>query len=157
MTNLLAIDAKDYFAERSMIQPLLISLIWGMSCSAITLFSLPFGKWYQSRSLGNNFVKKSDNVVKKRGLRQNRKIREASKISEGVAQRLWNVPSNKFRGSSNKEYARESCIFTSGCSDIDAIWNEAIILLRNQTMLSNGRRFSQNIKRCKKHPRSSKG
>ena len=29
--DLLAIDAKDYSAERSMIQPLLISLIWGMS------------------------------------------------------------------------------------------------------------------------------
>ena len=66
--DLPAIDAKDYIAERSMIRPHLTPFIWGMSCSAITLFSLRFGKWYQSRSLGNNLAKKSNNVVKREGI-----------------------------------------------------------------------------------------
>ena len=44
--------------------------------NTITLFSLQFGEWYQSKSLG----KKSNNVVKRRGWWQNQKMREASKI-----------------------------------------------------------------------------
>eukprot|EP00956_Cyclotella_meneghiniana_P016517 scaffold26080_cov43-Cyclotella_meneghiniana.AAC.6 len=81
--KLLEINAKDYTAERTMIQPHLTPFIWGMSCSAITLFSLRFGKWYQSRRLGNNlFVRKSNHegIVSK------------SKDKKSIQDLRWNTP-----------------------------------------------------------------
>ena len=58
-----AVDAKDYMAERNMIQPHLTPFVWGITCSAITLLSLRVGKWYQNRKLGN-LLTKANNAVK---------------------------------------------------------------------------------------------
>ncbi|KAL3793698.1 hypothetical protein ACHAWO_000508 [Cyclotella atomus] len=45
------VNARDYEAERDMIQPHLTPFIWGMTFSAVTLFSLRLGKWYQGRKM----------------------------------------------------------------------------------------------------------
>lgn len=59
-----AVDAKDYAAERRMIQPHLTPFVWGITCSAITLFSLRLGKWYQARKFGSDILTKSNKAVK---------------------------------------------------------------------------------------------
>ena len=57
------VDPKEYEAERDRIQPHLTPFVWGMSCSAITLFSLRVGKWYHGRKLGNSSVMRMRGVV----------------------------------------------------------------------------------------------
>eukprot|EP00804_Cyclotella_cryptica_P016166 CCRYP_005669-RA/>CCRYP_005669-RA protein AED:0.28 eAED:0.28 QI:35/1/1/1/0/0/2/161/332 len=57
------VDSKDYVAERNIIRPHLTPFVWGVTCSAITLFSLRFGKWYQSGNFINAALPKSSNIA----------------------------------------------------------------------------------------------
>jgi hypothetical protein len=85
------VNAHEYEAERDLIQPHLTPFIWGMTFSAVTLFSLRLGKWYQGRrallSKTTNMVgtasysAKSNNVAMKETVTTTIK-RDASRIQD---------------------------------------------------------------------------
>jgi hypothetical protein len=91
------VDSKDYVAERKMIQPHLTPFVWGVTCSAITLFSLRFGKWYQTRKLGPTFIPKSNNVTDKTVT----KLTDTSSMQDLRS----NIPNNYATYSTNARYS----------------------------------------------------
>ena len=71
------VNAQEYEAEWKKMQPHFTPLVWGMSCSILTLFSLRAGKWYHGRKLGGVKVKSNVNSVKDAGV-----MKDAGRIQD---------------------------------------------------------------------------
>lgn len=90
------VHSKDYVAERNMIRPHLTPFVWGITCSAITFFSLRFGKWYQSRNLSNTVLSKANNLPKE--------VRTESMDARAIHDLRTNIPYNYSTYSRNNPF-----------------------------------------------------